>query len=315
MAGKDYYKILGISKTSSPEEIKKAYRKLAMKYHPDRNKGNKGAEERFKDISEAYAVLSDTEKRKQYDMFGSEGFQNRFSQEDIFRDFDFGNIFKEFGFGGSGRGQNIFSHIFSGPGQTHFKGEGSPFNSPFGNFSGQGRRMKGQDLVYELSITLEEAFEKTDKIISYQPAGSQLDKVSVKIPQGVSTGKKLRLQGKGKPGLNGGPPGDLFIQVRVLDHPVFQREADDLLITREIKFTEATLGTEIEVMTIDKKKLRLKIPPGTQNNARFRLKGYGMPHMKGKGRGDAFVIINISVPKKLSKKQKSIMEDVARAGL
>ena len=111
MAGKDYYKILGISKSATAEEIKKSYRKLAMKYHPDRNKGDKDAEAKFKDVSEAYAVLSDSEKRKQYDMFGSEGFQNRFSQEDIFRDFDFGNIFREFGFGHSGRNQNIFSHI------------------------------------------------------------------------------------------------------------------------------------------------------------------------------------------------------------
>jgi curved DNA-binding protein len=316
MAGKNYYTILGVSKSASKEEIKKAYRKLAMKYHPDRNKGDKTAEAKFKDVSEAYAVLSDTNKRKQYDMFGSEGFQNRFTQEDIFRDFDFGNIFREFGFGGgSGRGQNIFSQIFGNAGQSQYRSGRSPYGSPFGSFGG-GRPagIKGQDLVYELAIPLEEAFEKSEKVISYQAGGLQHDKVSVKIPAGISTGKKLRLQGKGKPGLNGGPPGDLYIQVKVLDHSIFKREADDLYCTKEIKFTEAVQGTEIDVTTIDKKTLRLTIPPGTQNNAKFRLKGYGMPHMNGNGRGDTYVMVSILVPKKLNKKQKDLVAEMAKAG-
>ena len=126
MPGKDYYQTLGVSKSASPEEIKKTYRKLALKYHPDRNQGDKGAEAKFKDISEAYAVLSDPEKKKQYNMFGADGFHKRFTQEDIFRDFDFGTIFKEFGFGTGARGPNVFSHIFGGPGQTHYRG-GGPF--------------------------------------------------------------------------------------------------------------------------------------------------------------------------------------------
>ncbi|MDP6179965.1 MAG: DnaJ domain-containing protein, partial [Desulfatiglandales bacterium] len=129
MSGKDYYKTLGISKSASPDEIKKTYRKLALKYHPDQNKGDKTAETKFKEISEAYAVLSDAEKRKQYDTFGSEGFQRRFSQEEIFRNFDFGGIFKEFGSFGGGKGQNIFSQIFGGSGQTHFRGGRSPHHS------------------------------------------------------------------------------------------------------------------------------------------------------------------------------------------
>ena len=318
MAGKDYYTILGVTKSASQEEIKKAYRKMAMKYHPDRNKGDKSAEAKFKDISEAYAVLSDAEKRKQYDMFGSEGFQNRFTQEDIFRDFDFGSIFKEFGFSGSsgGRGQNIFSQIFGNTGQTQYRRGGSPFGSPYGAYGG-GRApgIKGQDLVYELSITLEEAFTKTEKLISYQAGGPQQDKVSVKIPQGITSGKKLRLQGKGKPGLNGGPPGDLFIQIKILDHPVFKREGDDLIFSTDIKFSEAVLGTEINVTSIDDKTLRLTIPPGTQDHARFRLKGYGMPRMNGSGRGDAFVMMNISIPKKLNKKQKNLITELAKEGL
>ncbi len=315
MAGKDYYKILGVSKTSSADEIKKAYRKLAMKYHPDRNKGDKTAEAKFKDISEAYAVLSDKEKRKQYDMFGSEGFQNRYSQEDIFRDFDFGSIFREFGFEGGGRGHNIFSQIFSGMGQKNFKGGSSYFNSPFGAHGGMSQPLKGKDIVYELSLTLEEAFENNEKIISYKTSNNKQENVSVKIPAGISNGKKLRLQGKGNPGLNHGPNGDLFILIKLLEHPQFKRELDDLLLNKEIKYSEAVLGTEIEVPTIDTKRLRLKIPPGTQDNAKFRLKGYGMPHMNGKGRGDAYVIINISIPKKLTKKQEELIQKISEAGL
>ncbi|MBN1850875.1 MAG: DnaJ domain-containing protein [Deltaproteobacteria bacterium] len=318
MAGKDYYGILGVSKSASQDEIKKAYRKMAMKYHPDRNKGDKTAEAKFKDISEAYAVLSDAEKRKQYDMFGSEGFQNRFTQEDIFRDFDFGNIFREFGFSGGsgGRGQNIFGQIFGNTGQTrHFRSSGSPFGSTFGAYgNGRATAIKGQDLVYELSITLEEAFTKTEKVISYQAGGPQQDKISVKIPEGISSGKKLRLQGKGKPGINGGPAGDLFIQIKILDHPIFKRDGDDLISTADIKFTEAVLGTEIDVATIDNKTLRLTVPPGTQNNAKFRFKGYGMPRIDGSGRGDAYVIINVSVPKKLNKKQKGLVTELAKEG-
>ncbi|MBW2616700.1 MAG: J domain-containing protein [Deltaproteobacteria bacterium] len=308
MPGKDYYNILGVSKSASAEEIKKGYRKLALKYHPDHNKGDKAAEAKFKDLSEAYAVLSDPEKKKQYDMFGAEGFQNRFSQEDIFRGFDFGSIFSEFGFGGGGRSQNIFSQMFGGargPGQRHYRTAG---------FRGQNQAMKGQDLLYELPLTLEELFETTSKIISYQLDGRQ-ETVSVKIPAGIPAGRKLRLQGKGQAGPYGGPAGDLYVKIRVLDHPVFRRENDDLYFKQIISFSDAVLGTEIEVPTIDKKLLKLRVPPGTQNNAKFRLKGYGLPHMKGQGRGDAYAEISIAVPKKLNKKQKAIVESLKKEGL
>jgi len=314
MPGKDYYKILGVSRSAKPEEIKKSYRKLAMQYHPDRNEGDKGAEAKFKEISEAYAVLSHGEKRKQFDQFGAEGFGRRFTQEDIFRDFDFGTIFKEFGFGGGGRRQHIFSQIFGGGmGQTPFRGQGSPFTSSYDRFSGQSQNVKGQDLVYELSLTLEEAATTTTKIVSYSDGGNQ-EKVSVKVPAGISTGKKLRLQGKGQAGPYGGPRGDLYILIKVLDHPIFRREGDDLFLTREIKFSEALAGTEIEVPTIEQKTLRLKIPPGTQSNARFRMKGYGMPHMNGAGRGDAYANITIAVPQKLNKKQKALLKEMGEAG-
>jgi curved DNA-binding protein len=315
MPGKDYYKILGLSKSASDADIKKAYRKLAMKYHPDRNKGDAAAETRFKKISEAYAVLSDKEKRKQYDMYGSEGFQNRFSQEDIFRDFDFGDIFREFGFKTGGRAHNIFGNMFGGMGGSAFRGGGSSFNSPFGAHSQRPQPVKGKDIIYELSVTLEETLDTTEKIIAYHTDDSNQERISVKIPAGIPTGKKLRLPGKGYPGLNGGPRGDLYIRVKLMEHPVFERELDNLTLTRDIKFTEAALGTEIEIPTIDKKALRLKIPPGTQNNAKFRIKGSGMPHMNQKGRGDAYVYVNVSIPKKLDKKQEDLIKKLVETGL
>lgn len=314
MPGKDYYKILGVPRTASAEELKKAYRRLAMKYHPDRNKGGKEAEAKFKDINEAYAVLSNAEKRKQYDMFGAEGFERKFTQEDIFRDFDLGSIFKEFGQGGGGRGQNMFSHIFGGTGQREFRGRGSPYDSAFGGFSNRPQPSKGRDLVYEISLTLEEASTTTSKVITYQNDGRQ-ETVSVKVPAGVSSGKKLRLPGKGQAGLHGGPSGDLYVQIRILDHPLYKREGDDLLLERAIRFSEALSGTEIEVPTIDQKTLRLKIPQGTQTNARLRLKGYGMPRMDGSGRGDAYVQVTILVPIKLNKKQKALLKEMEEAGL
>ncbi|MCP4683526.1 MAG: DnaJ domain-containing protein, partial [Desulfobacterales bacterium] len=229
-------------------------RKLALKYHPDQNKGDKAAEEKFKDISEAYAVLSDPEKKKKYDMFGAEGFQSRFSQEDIFQGFDFGSIFREFGFGGGGKGQP-FTHIFGGMGgadrRTYNRGA-SPFGYTSGGSQAYSRAMKGQDLIYKLPVSLDELSEDTQKIISYQLNGRQ-EKISVKIPAGIADGQRLRIKGKGHGGHNGGPPGDLFVQIDVADHPLFKREGDDLYFKQEIKFSEAVLGTEIEVPTIDKK--------------------------------------------------------------
>ncbi len=310
MQGKDYYKILEVPRTATQEELKKSYRKLAMKYHPDRNKGDKTAESKFKQINEAYAVLSNEEKRKQYDTFGAEGFGRRFSQEDIFRDFDFSSIFKEFGFGGSG---NILSQFFGGTGQGFSGARGYGRDAGFQGFQGRPQMIRGQDLTYELALPLEEAAASTTKVISYREGGKQ-ETVSVKVPAGISTGKKLRLSGKGAASPHGGPSGDLYVLIRVLDHPVFKREGDDLVLTKEIKFTEALAGIEIEVATIDQKTLRLKIPAGTQNHAKFRMKGYGMPRMDGEGRGDAYVQVSVAVPTKLNKKQKALLKEMEEAG-
>ena len=302
---RDYYEVLGVGKDASESEIKKAYRKLAMKYHPDHTKGDKSAEDKFKKISEAYAVLSNKEKRKEYDTFGSEGFHQRFSQEDIFRGFDFGDIFKEFGFGGgdfsSGR-----------PGGTRFSfGGGSGFNFGGGR---QQAHAKGSDLVYELPLTLREVATGTSKIITFQHQGGS-ENLTVKIPPGLTSGKKLRLAGKGSPSPYGGPAGDLYIKSQVLNDPVFSAENHDLYLNQELKLSEAILGTTIAVPTIDDKQLSLKIPPGTKPGTKMRLSGHGLPTMKGNKKGDLFVRIQIKVPKHLDARQKKLVEDLAAAGL
>ena len=163
-------------------------------------------------------------------------------------------------------------------------------------------------------MTLEELCATTSKVISYQASGRQ-ENISVKVPAGIAAGKKLRLRGKGQTGMNGGPRGDLFIKIKVLDHPVFKRANANLYLKQQIKFSEAVLGAEIEVPTIDEKRLKLKILPGTQNNASFRLRGYGLPSANGKGRGDAFVKIGIAVPKELNKEQEPLIKSLTEAGL
>jgi len=301
----DYYKILGVQKNASVEEIKKAYRKLAMKYHPDHAKGDKSAEEKFKKISEAYAVLSDKEKRKEYDTFGSEGFRQRFSQEDIFRGFDFGDIFREFGFGGGD-----FSHA-AGGGRRFSFGTGSPFN-----YSGaqQHGRTKGSDLVYELPLTLREVASGTSKVITYQHQGRS-ENLTVKIPKGLIAGKKLRLAGKGNPSPYGGPAGNLYVKAKVLNDPVFSSEEYDLYINRELKLSEAILGTTVSVPTIDDKQLSLKIPPGTKPGTKMRLSGHGLPDMKDNKKGDLYVRIQVKIPQHLNKEQKKIVDKLAAVGL
>jgi len=304
MAETDYYKILGVKKTASENEIKKAYRKLAMKYHPDHTEGDKSAEEKFKTISEAYAVLSDKEKRKQYDTFGSAGFQQRYSQEDIFKGSDFESILSEL-FGGSGR--------FGGGGRgMRFSFDGG---GPFGSYQRQQQAQpKGSDLEYELPLTLEEVAAGTQKIVSFQHKGRS-EKITVKIPKGMISGKKLRIAGKGEPSPYGGPAGDLYIKAKVLEHPVYDVQAQDLYINRDIKLSEAILGTNISVPTLSGKELILKIPAGTRHKTKMRLSGHGLPLMHGKGQGDLYVHIHVNMPKRLTKKQKGLIEQLAETGL
>ena len=300
MSQQDYYQILGVAKTASESEIKKAYRKLAMKYHPDHSKGDKHAEEMFKKISEAYAVLSDKEKRQQYDTFGSAGFHQRYSQEDIFRNVDLGDILKEFGFGGKGM---RFSF-----------GGGSPFGSSFGGHQRRQAPVKGSDLVYELPLTLQEVAGGTSKTVTFQHQGRN-ENISVKIPPGMITGKKLRLAGKGEPSAYGGPPGDLYIQSLVSSDPTFTAEAYDLHTTITIRLSESLLGTQVAVPTVDGGELSLKIPPGTRHKTRMRLAGHGLPKMKSSSTGDLYVTVSVESPKKLTAEQKKLVQKLAATGM
>lgn len=312
----DYYKTLGIEKTATPEEIKKAYRKLALKYHPDKNPDNPEAEEKFKKISEAYAVLSDPEKRKQFDSVGSDQFSRSFSQEDIFRNFDLNEILRDLGFGGAGGGR-----VYRGGGKrggTYDYRGGDPFADLFGGGQ-QGHYQepqKGEDLQYNLSITLEESVLGAEKKLALQ-RDDKIDEISVRIPAGISTGKKLRLAGKGGNGIHGGPRGDLYLNITVLPHPIFARDGNDIYLDKSISFTQAVLGTTIDVPTIDETIKRIKVPPRTQNGTKIRMKGFGVPALKGSGavKGDQYVKIDVEVPRKINDKQLDLIKKLADEGL
>ena len=306
MADTDYYKALGVNKTATDDEIKKSYRKLAMKYHPDHAKEDKAAEEKFKQVSEAYAVLSDKEKRQQYDTFGSSGFQQRYSQEDIFRGFDMEDILRGFGLGGAGASAGR-----RGGGGRKFSFGGG---SPFGNFAGQEAPIKGSDLVYELPLTIQEVVLGASKQVSFQH-GPQSENLTVKIPKGLISGKKLRISGKGESGPYGGPAGDLYIKAKILDDPIFNVKGHDLYVTRSIKLTEAALGVTLAIPTIDGKELSLKIPAGVKHKTQMRLAGNGIPFMNEEIRGDLYVQIDVQMPKHLTKEQKMLIEQLAETGL
>ncbi len=316
MAETDYYKILGVSKTASDAEIKKAYRKLALKYHPDKNKGDSAAEAKFKELSEAYAVLSDKEKRQQYDTYGSDGFQQRYSKEDIFKNFDFGDILKDFGFGGNGMGH--FSTNFGGGGFASSMGGGNPFMHGMGGGcqgrARQQRPVKGRDLEYEVPITLEEMINGTKKTLTVNH-GNNNDTINVKIPKGMVQGKKIRVAGKGGSSPYGGPRGDLFIKSRLIQNPGFELKGNDIYTNKEIKLTEALLGTKIKVLTPVGKEINLNIPCGTRHKAKMRLAGKGVPHINGGKAGDLFVVISVKMPKKLNETQKKLVEELSKTGL
>ncbi len=295
----DYYETLGLKKGASADEIKKAYRKLAVKYHPDKNPGDAKAEERFKEINEAYAVLSDPQKKAQYDQFGSAGFHQRYSQEDIFRGFDVGDLFREMGLGG-----DIFTQMFGGGGGRRSAG-GFNFR--------QARPQRGEDHTMEVTVSFRDAFNGCEKRVAFKRDGKR-EELSVKVPKGIADGAKLRLAGQGGTSTTGGPAGDLYLTVRISPDPVYAREGDDIVVERLIRFTEAALGTALEIETLDGTK-RIKVPAGIQPGTKIRLKGLGFPHQGKTSRGDFYVRINVRVPDQLTGTQRELLEQLGKKGL
>ncbi len=301
---KDYYAVLGLKKDAAADEIKKAYRKAALKYHPDKNPGDKKAEEKFKEITEAYAVLSDPEKKKQYDQFGESGFHQRYSQEDIFRGFDVGDIFREFGFGT----EDIFSHLFGGGGGAAGARTRGGFHA-----GARPRQMKGSDYTLRLNLPFREAVQGGERRIEYRHDG-QHESVQVRVPPGVEPGTRLRVPGKGGPSPAGGPPGDLFLEIEVGPDPTFTREGKDLLVRVQVPYSGACLGTSVSVPTLQGDK-RVKVPAGMQGGGKIRLKGFGVPAHKSRPQGDLYAVIEVAVPQKLTDKQKNLLEKLKKEGL
>jgi curved DNA-binding protein len=313
----DYYRVLGVSKNASKDEIKKAFRKLAMKYHPDKNKDNKEAEEKFKKINEAYAVLSNDEKRKQYDMFGAEGFSKRFSQEDIFRGFDFNSTFKEFGIGDL-FGGSFFSDLFGGGRRGRRRSSSYGFQNPFGGrpggFSQSGGSPSPQRAETELQVSLEEVIIGAKKRVSLD-TGKGVETIEVSIPKGIEEGQKMRLKGKGPMDPYSGQRGDLYCKIKISPHPVFKRNGNDLIAEKEVKLTELVLGGKIRVTTIDNQQIDLKIPPNSKNNCTLRIKGKGIPASKGKPAGNLLVRLHARLPGSLNETQKKLFEELAKTGV
>lgn len=299
----NYYDLLGVAKTANEAEIKKAYRKLAMQYHPDRNPNDKAAEEKFKKINEAYAVLSDTDKKKQYDTFGDSRFHQQYSSEDIFRGTDFSSIFEEMGMGGGGGGSSFFSSFFGGGGPGGGRGRAGGF---------QQGPAKGQDVEYPTTIGFLDAFNGVEKPISFRLNDGTEHSLSVKIPKGVKTGSKLRVAGRGAPSRQGGQPGDLFIIVNILDHPDFKRVDDNIEVPLVLKVSEAFLGTSKGVNTPGGEK-KIKVPAGVKAGTKIRLKGLGFS--SGGHQGDLYAVIDLEVPKDLSSEQKTAIEALQEVGL
>ncbi len=350
MSKRDYYEILGVGRDATDQAIRSAYRKLALKYHPDRNPGDAKAEEAFKEAAEAYAIVSDPEKRSLYDRFGHQGVSagaggfdpNAFAGfEDIF-----GNLGDLFGFGemfggrrrrsGPQRGADLrydleisFEESFTGT-ETPIQipreetcetcaGSGAaPGTSP--ETCGQCRG-SGQQRFQQGFLTVARpcpACRGTGKVIAKpcqacRGAGrvGRERKITAKIPAGIATGQRLRIYGEGEHGTAGGPPGDLYVVVHVQEHAFFQREGDDLYCELPIPFPTLALGGEIRVPTLAGDE-EIHVAAGTQPGARFKLRGKGMPNVSGRGHGDLYAIARVSVPKKLTREQKQLLEELAK---
>jgi molecular chaperone DnaJ len=323
MAGKDYYNILGVKRSATEQEIKQAYRRLARKFHPDVNPGNKNAEPRFKEINEAYEVLSDKEKREKYDRYGD---QWQYADQ----------------FAKAGAQQTPLWEFRQGGGQGFQEGDletlfGNLFETfgTAGTSRRRGRPRRSLDVEQPVEVTLEEAYQGTSRILSMETGepcptcrstgriqnvpcstcrGSgvvpRLQRIEVKVPAGVTDGSRVRVAGKGQPNYDG-TKGDLYLVISVKPHSLFERKGDDLYVEVGVPLTVAVLGGELEVPT-PKGKLALRVPPETQNGRTFRLAGQGMPHLGNSSRGDLLAKVKVLLPTNLSSEEKKLFERLSQ---
>jgi curved DNA-binding protein len=314
---KDYYKILGVSKDASADEIKKKYRSLARKFHPDANPDDPKAEEKFKEIGEAYEVLKDSQKRAKYDQLGSNWKQYEragagFGQQGATYDFRGSG----FDFGDMGGGFSDFFEMFFG------KGSEERFSGMYSQQAGgqqdkrswRSRRaapQKGQDVESKISITLREAYSGTKRTLQFKDETNRTRTLEVKIPKGIKEGGRIRLTGEGAKSASGGPSGDLYLKVDILPHQFLKRKEDDLHMDVPVTITESVFGATIDVPTFEGK-VNVKLPAGTQSGKRLRLKGKGMPKLKTGERGDLYIKVKVVIPSKLEEEQKKILEEFSK---
>jgi DnaJ-class molecular chaperone len=324
---KDYYATLGVSKTASEKEIKQAFRKLARKYHPDVNPGDKAAEGRFKEINEAYEVLGDPDKRKKYDELGANW--RMYEQQARSGGQPFGGAWGP----APGGGARASYRTMTPEEMEDLFGDSNPFSDFFTTFFGGGggagfggtteardargsraRRRAGRDIENEIELALEDAFHGATRRLMLRHDG-QVKHVDVRIPAGVTDGSRVRVGGEGEQGVGGAESGDLYLRVRLAPHPVFERKGRDLYVKSAVPLTIAVLGGEANVQTLSGKPARLRIPPLTQNGQLFRLKGYGMPAAgKADDTGDLYARVDVQLPTRLSEKEREHFEALRKLG-
>lgn len=321
MGKKDYYEVLGIQRNADEKEIKRAYRKLAKKYHPDTNPGNKQAEQKFKEVTEAYNVLSDPEKKKLYDQYGFAAFEEGFGsggagaygQSYSTGGFGNGETYQQFHFHGENMGDmgDIFDDIFGG----FFHGrsaERGPFRTEDG-FGSSGFRQKGADAHTEITIGFDEAVFGCDKMVQLRDENGKTSSLQVHIPAGIDEGQSVRLKGKGASGIGGGAAGDLMMKVHITPKPGYERKGNDVYVTVKIPYTTAVLGGEAMVPTLTGRVV-CKIAAGTQSGSKIRLKNKGIPAMRNPAhKGDEYVVVQIEVPKNLTADEKQKLMEYDRA--
>jgi curved DNA-binding protein len=306
MEYKDYYKVLGVSKDASPDEIKKNYRKLAIKFHPDKNPGNKGSEEKFKELSEAYEVLHDPEKRKKYDRLGSDWKQYESAGADR-GGFDFSKWYQQQGSTGSNRTYYSGDEDFGGSGFSDFFDQ--IFGGSFGrqqDFTSRKTGRKGRDYEGKLNITLKDAYSGTEAFITVDG-----ENIKIKVPPGVADGQILRVKGKGAKGTRGGESGNLYLEVAIENDPSFQRKQDDLYTEARVPLAIVVLGGKTEILSL-KGNYSISIPPETQNGKVLRMKGLGMPVYNQKNKfGDLYIKIIPEIPQELTEAERELFRKFA----